>query len=108
MTRLLVLFNLKPGVSRETYEEWARAVDLPTVRGLASVERFEAYRICGALGSLEAPPYQYAEVIDIRDMGRFGSEIASERMRGVAARFSELADACFLLTEPMAGAESGE
>ncbi len=108
MTRLLVLFNLKPGVTRETYEQWARDVDLPTVRGLVSVERFDAYRVCGALGSSEPPPYQYAEVIDVRDMSRFGSEIATAQMRAVAARFSELADACFLLTEPVAGAESGE
>ena len=108
MTRLLVLFNLKPGVTRETYERWAREVDLPTVRGLASVQRFDAYRVCGSLGSGAPPPYEYAEVIDVGDMSRFGSDIGSARMRAVAARFSELADACFLLTEPLAGAESVE
>lgn len=105
MTRILVLFNLKPGVTREMYERWARETDLPTVRGLSSVERFDAYRICGVLGSDTTSPYQYAEVIDVSDMNRFGAEVASAGMRVIAARFGELAEACFLLTEPVAQPE---
>lgn len=108
MNRLLVLFNLKPGVTRDAYERWAREVDLPTVRGLKSIERFDAYRICGALGSDAPAPYQYAEVIDVRDMSRFGIDIGSEQMRAVATRFSELADACFLVTEPLQTPEAPE
>jgi len=99
--RLLVLFNLKPGVSREQYERWARENDLPTVRALASIRGFEVYRIPGLLGSDAPAPYEYAEIIDISDMQRFGAEIATERMRAIAARFAELADARFLLTEPL-------
>ena len=101
MTRLLVLFNLKPGITPEEYERWARQVDLPTVRALESIEQFDVYRIPGLLESPAAAPYRYAEVIDIGDMKRFGAEIATVRMREIAARFSQLADAQFLATEPL-------
>jgi len=101
MTRLLVLFNLKPDITPEEYERWAREVDLPTVRSLDSIERFDVYRIPGVLGSRASPPYRYAEVIDIGDMQRFGEEIATARIREIAARFSQLADAQFLTTEPL-------
>jgi len=101
MTRLLVLFNLKPGITPEVYERWAREVDLPTVRNLESIHEFEVYRITGLLGSDAPPPYRYAEVIDITDMQRFGSEVATARMREIAARFGELAETHFLMTEPL-------
>ena len=32
ITRIIALFNLKPGVKVADYEAWARAVDLPVVR----------------------------------------------------------------------------
>ncbi len=99
--RLLVLFNLRPGITREEYERWARESDLPTARSLGSIRNFEVYRIPGLLGSDAPAPYQYAEVIDIADMQRFGADIATARMRAIAARFAELADARFLLTEPL-------
>lgn len=97
--RLIVLFNLKPGVSVDAYESWARTVDLPTVNGLASVERFEVFRTTGQLGSTAAPPYAYIETIDVADMGRFGEEIATKAMIAIAAAFQEMADVTFLTTE---------
>mgnify|MGYP000668011295 CR=1 FL=1 len=48
--RLLVLFNLKPGVSPEDYEHWAKTRDMPTVRSLPSIDDFRAYRVTGLLG----------------------------------------------------------
>jgi hypothetical protein len=39
-TRIVALFNLKRGVSAADYEAWAKRVDLPTVNGLKSVDKF--------------------------------------------------------------------
>lgn len=100
-TRLIALFNLKPGVSAAAYESWARQVDIPTVRGLGSVTGFEVLRTTGVLGSPSAPPYAYVEIIDVADMDRFGQDVASEAMRAIAARFGEMADVCFLTTEAL-------
>ncbi len=97
--RLIVLFNLKPGVSVDAYEDWARSVDLPTVNGLASVERFEVFRVTGQLGSDAPPPYAYIETIDVIDMDRFGEDVATEAMTEIAAAFQGMADVTFLTTE---------
>ena len=40
-TRIVALFNLRPGVSPDTYEHGARTTDIPTVRALASLGAFE-------------------------------------------------------------------
>ncbi|MFM2043223.1 MAG: hypothetical protein RLY86_1799 [Pseudomonadota bacterium] len=100
-TRIVALFNLKPGVDAAAYEEWARTVDLPTVNGLSSIAGFEVFRSVALLGSDAKPPYQYVEIIDVADMDRFGADIATETMQAVAARFQSMADVTFILTDKL-------
>jgi hypothetical protein len=92
MSNVIVLFNLRDGVDPAEYENWAKSTDLPIVRGLDSIESFSVFRSSGLLGSDEKPPYQYIEVIEVGDMGRFGEEVATETMQKVAAEFQEHAD----------------
>lgn len=99
--RLIALFNLKPGVEPAAYEAWAREVDLPTVNGLGSIERFEVFRATGQLGSDDAAPYAYVEIIDVADMDAFGADIATEAMQAIAATFQAMADVTFLTTEKL-------
>jgi hypothetical protein len=98
-TRIIVLFNLKPGRVAADYEVWARRTDLPTVNALGSMERFEVFRTTGLLGSEAAPPYQYIEVLDIADMARFGADVGSDAMKQIAAEFQDWADPIFITTE---------
>lgn len=93
MTTLVVLFNLKPGVSAEQYEAWARSVDLPTVRKLPSVAEFQVYRAGSLLGSSEAAPYQYIEVIRLHDLQALFADIGTPVMQKVASEFQAVADA---------------
>lgn len=97
--RLIALFNLKPGISVESYEQWARTVDLPIVNGLSSIERFEVFRATGQLGSDAPAPYDYVEIIDVADMEQFGKDAATDAMQAVAAAFQDMADVTFLTTE---------
>lgn len=92
MNSLIVLFNLKAGVEVGAYEDWAKSTDLPIVRGLGSVDRFDIYRTAGLFGSDADAPYQYVELIDISDLDKFGSEVAAEQMRKVAGEFQTFAD----------------
>jgi hypothetical protein len=102
MPKVVALFNLKQGVRSEDYEQWARTTDLPTVKGLQSVDEFSALRSVALLGSDGVPPYQYVEVIDINDMGVFGQELSEATMQRVAAEFQQFADnPCFILTEDL-------
>jgi len=100
--RLIALFNLRPGIAPADYEHWAKTVDLPTVNALPSIEKFEVFKVTGKLGSPDAAPYEYAEIIDINDMATFGQDIATEKMQAVAAEFGRLAETVFLTTEPLA------
>jgi hypothetical protein len=102
MTAVIVLFNLKPDAVRDDYERWARSRDLPTVNALDSVERFEVLRSTGLLVGEGQPPYQYVEIIRIRDMQAFGTDVAGEAVQKVAAEFGQFADApVFILTEAL-------
>lgn len=96
--RILVLFNLKPGVAAADYEAWARARDIPNVNALPSVDAFRVYGITGIFGSDAPAPFQYAEVIDVADMDGFLTDIGSPAIQAVAAEFGQWADAPLFLT----------
>lgn len=102
MPRIVALFNLKGSADRQSYERWARSTDLPTVRKLDSIDGFTTHRCMSLLGSENAPPYQYVEIIDVNDMAKFGEELSSEVMQRVAAEFQAFADSpCFIVTEDL-------
>ena len=92
MSRIVVLFNLKDGVSAADYEAWARSTDIPTVNELSSVDAFTVHRSAGLLIGDGAPPYEYVELIDVNDMETFGDEVGSETMQRVAGEFPAFAD----------------
>lgn len=101
-TKILALFNLKPGTSVADYETWAKTVDIPTVNGLGSIEKFEVFKTTGLLFSEDKPPYQYFETIDILDMEQFGADAGSETMQKVAAEFQGMVDdLVFIQTEQL-------
>jgi hypothetical protein len=99
--RLIALFNLKPGVTVEHYEEWARTTDIPTVKTLKSVSDFQVIKITGVMGSQAASPYQYVEIIDVADMDQFGQDVGTATMQKVAGEFQALADVVFLTTQAL-------
>lgn len=101
-TKIIALFNLKPGVSVSDYEAWAKSTDIPTVNGLKSVDNFEVFKSVGLLGTEDAPPYKYIEIIDVNDMETFGGEVGTETMQKVAGEFQAMADdLAFILTEKL-------
>ena len=101
-TKIVALFNLKPGVSVEDYEAWAKSKDIPTVNGLKSVDEFAVFKSVGLLGSDDKPPFAYIEIIDVNDMEGFGGEVSTEAMQAVAGEFQAMADdLSFILTDKL-------
>lgn len=92
MTTIVVLFNLKPGVSESDYQAWAKSTDLPTVNGLSSIDSFDVLKAEGLLMSEATPPYQYVELIKVNDMDKFGEEVSTDTMQKVAGEFQSFAD----------------
>jgi hypothetical protein len=103
MAALVVLFNLQDDTAADQYEEWARTTDVPTVKGLDSVDDFRVFRADGLLMSNDPSPYDYVEIIEVNDMEQFGAEMESETVQQTAAEFQEFAeDPTFILTEQFA------
>lgn len=100
--RIICLFNLKPGASREAYEAWARGTDIPGVNALESVKTFTVHRATGLFGSDAPSPYDYIEVIDINGMDAFVADVSNPAFQAVAAGFGEFTDnPVFILTEDL-------
>lgn len=100
--KIIVLFNLKPGVSISDYEDWARTRDIPGVNALSSVSSFTVHRATGLFGSDAASPYGYIEIIDIAAMDPFVADISTPEFQAMAAPFQEYADnPQFILTEDL-------
>ncbi|WP_397416645.1 hypothetical protein [Phenylobacterium sp.] len=96
ITRIIALFNLKPGVKMSDYEAWARAKDLPTVNGLPSIKSFQVFKTKEVMGGGKSP-YKYIEIIDVRDMGQFGTDVSTPVMQAIASEFQGMADVQFLI-----------
>lgn len=93
MAALVVLFNLKPGVTEADYEAFACNLDIPTVKGLRSVSEFRVFRLDSVMGSENAAPYRYVEVIDFESMDALGADmVATPAMAEIQAKFGKLAD----------------
>jgi hypothetical protein len=96
------MFNLKVGADVAAYERWAKDIDFPGVNALGSVEKFTVHRATGIFGSDAPSPFQYIEVIDIKGMDDFVSDITTEAFQAAAAPFRDFADnPQFILTEDL-------
>ncbi len=103
MTTMIVMLNLKEGVEPAAYERWAREVDGPTARSLASVSDWHVYRVSSLVGSDARPPCQYIEVVQVNDVDQLGRDIASEKMQHASAELAQFAEPpMFILTEQFA------
>ena len=93
MKSLVVLFNLKEGVSAADYEAFAKELDIPTVKSLKSVSEFQVFKSQEIFGSEATPPYQYVEVIHFDSIENLVSDMGKEpKMAEIPAKFQEFAD----------------
>lgn len=102
--RIIVLFNLRPGVDPALYEAWATSTDAPTVRGLPSVAGFRVHALTGLLMGEGTLPFQYIEVLDVADMNQLGPDISTPTMQAISAQFQTFADNPIFLTTREVGA----
>ncbi len=99
MPAMIVLVDLKEGVSPEDYERWVLESYAPAVRELPSVSDWRNYRVSGLLGSDAAPPHQYVVTVDIDDLAQLGRDMAGEEMRGLLSELHRLAGVVQLMSE---------
>jgi hypothetical protein len=96
---MVVLVNLKEGVSPEDYERWVKESYAPVVKALPSVQDWRAYRVGGLLASDEVPPYRYVVTVDIGDLAQLGRDMEGEEMRGLLSELHRFARVVQLISE---------
>jgi hypothetical protein len=94
---MIVLLNLKEGVSPEDYERWILDSYAPAVKSLSSVEDWRNHRVSGLLGSEAAPPYRY-----VSDPVQLGRDMQGEEMQRLFPELHELAEITQLMAERFA------
>jgi REDY-like protein HapK len=99
MPAMIVLINLKDGVSPEDYERWILESYAPAVKNLSSVEDWRDYRVSGLLGSDAAPPYRYVVTLEVGDLEQLGRDVESEEMQRLLAELHELAEVTQIMAE---------
>lgn len=99
MQTMIVLVNLKEGVSREDYERWILDSYAPAVKGLPSVEDWRDYRASGLFGSDATPPYRYVVALEINDMEQLGRDMEGEEMQRLLSELHELAEVTQIMAE---------
>ena len=78
MANLVLLYNLKPGVTKDQFENWTRTTDYPNMRGLKRVSSFVTHRVEKKLIGAGAPSVQYIETFQIDDLDGFVAEGTEE------------------------------
>jgi hypothetical protein len=99
---MIVLVNLKEGVSPEDYEHWILESYAPAVKGLPSVEDWRDYRVRGLLGSDAAPPYRYVVTLEVNDLEQLGRDMEGEEMQSLFSELHELAEITQIMAERFA------
>jgi hypothetical protein len=102
MPAMIVLINLKDGVSPEDYERWVLESYAPAVKSLPSVEDWRDYRASGLLGSDAAPPYRYVVTLEVGDVKQLGRDMQGEEMQRLFSELHELAEVTQIMAERFA------
>jgi len=96
---MIVLVNLKEGVSPEDYERWVVESYAPAVQRLPSVTDWRNHRVSGLLGSDAAPPYRYVVTVEIDGLAQLGRDMAGEESRRLLSELQEFAEVTQLMSE---------
>ncbi len=96
---MIVLINLKEGVSPEAYERWILESYAPVVRSLPSVEDWRDYKVNGLLGSEAAAPCRYVVTVKLNDPGQLERDMGSEEMQRLFSELNLLADITQIMSD---------
>ncbi len=99
MRMMVVLVDLKEGVSPEDYERWVLEVYLPAVRELSSVGEWRNHRVTGLLSSDVPPPFRYVVILEVIDPEGLASDVRSDEMQERLSELHALADVTQLTAE---------
>ena len=96
---MIVLVNLKEGVTPEEYESWLQERYVPAILNLASVDQWRGYRVGGLPKSDGDPPYRYVVSVGINDLEQLSKDMESELVQLLLGELGRYAEVEQLMTE---------
>ena len=99
MPTMIVLVNLKNGVTPEEYERWLEERYVPAVLELPSVGEWRGHRVAGLIEAGGEPPYQYIVSVEIDDPEQFVRDMESEQVHTLLGELGHYAEVTQLMTE---------
>ena len=96
---MIVLVNLKEGVSPADYETWVLDSYAPAARSLPSISDWRNHRVDGMPGSGETPPYRYVVTLEVDDMEELGRDAENEETQRLLRELHGLAEVTQLVAE---------
>ncbi len=94
MSKIILTYKLKAGVSPADFETWITTRDYPAMRGLARVASFVTHRTTGMLLDPAAKaPIDYVEMFDVPDLAGFmGEDFGGATVQAVLGEFMGFAE----------------
>ncbi len=102
MPTMIVLVELKEGVSPEDYERWVLEDYAPAARELPSVSDWRNHRVTGQLGSDAEPTYRYIVTLEVEDLEALGRDMSGGEMGRLLDELHGYADVTQLVAERFA------
>lgn len=93
MAKVILTYRLKPDVTQQSFEDWVRTTDYPTMRDLTRVASFANHRVRGLLIGEGDPGMDYVEIFDIPDLDGFTAEdMPGPVVQGIMGDFMDRVD----------------
>jgi len=109
VAHILILYKLKPGVTRTDFEHWLKINNAPALRGIKRLKDFTVYRVEKRVMEAGEPSVDYVELFDIPDIAGFVSQdIPSPAVRKNVEEFRGFAQSPeYLLAAPVSSSSPG-
>ena len=97
MSKVIVIYKLKPGATIAQYRKFSREIDQIITPKQKAVEKFEVFEVTDHVQATGAPkkknpPYQVFEIIDVKDFGEWIKTTQSEGFKKVTDGWAKVGD----------------
>ena len=96
---MIVLVNLKDGVTSEEYERWLEERYVPAILELPSVDEWRGHRVGNLAEAGGEPPYEYIVTVEIDDLEQLGRDMETEQVQTLLGELGRYAEVTQLMTE---------
>ena len=102
MSKVVVIYKLKPGATMAQYKKFSREIDQMITPKQKVVEKFEVFQVTQYLqgtGGIEKknPPFEVFEIIDVKDFGDWIKTTQSAGFKPVGDGWAKVGDAGTLI-----------